>query len=140
MCIPDCYPVLNLHEFSANLHGKSIFSKLDLPMACQEIPVDSEAEDIPKTIVITPFRLCESVAMTYSLCNVRETSQRYIYQASGELEFVFVYIEEILIASLELNEHKRHLCIVFQRLNIIALRIQMPDWSKCDRISWSYYY
>ena len=35
--------------------------------------------------------------------------QRYINSALGDLDFVFVYLDDILIASLSEEEHKQHL-------------------------------
>ena len=53
--IDDKYPVKSLTDFTTNLHGKTIFSKVDLLKGYHQIPV-AEA-DIGKTAVITPFGL-----------------------------------------------------------------------------------
>ncbi|KAJ8361868.1 hypothetical protein AAFF_G00416040 [Aldrovandia affinis] len=55
--IPDRYPVPHVQDFSARLAGKTVFSKVDLIRGYHQVPVN--AEDIPKTAVITPFGLFE---------------------------------------------------------------------------------
>lgn len=87
MTVPARYLVPHLHDFLARLHGKSMFLKLDLQTVYQKILISPE--DIPKTIVITPFQLFEYVVMTYRLRNAGQTFQRYIFQVLGDLEFVF---------------------------------------------------
>lgn len=83
--IPDRYPVPYLLDFSNILHCKKIFSKLDLFMAYNQIPIAKE--DIPKTAVITPFGLFEFTVMTFGLRNASQTFQRYLNQVLGDLNY-----------------------------------------------------
>ena len=55
----DRYPVPNIQEFSSQLAGSAIFSRIDLVKAFHQIPV--HPDDIPKIAIITPFGLFEYV-------------------------------------------------------------------------------
>ncbi|XP_011884092.1 PREDICTED: uncharacterized protein LOC105571234 [Vollenhovia emeryi] len=110
--IPDKYPIPYLHDFTSNLLGKSVFSSLDLFKAYHQIPMAKA--DIPKTAVITPFGLFEFVSMTFGLRNAAQTFQRYIHHALRDLDFAFAYIDDILIASSSMEEHRKHLAWCFK--------------------------
>ena len=51
--VPDRYPVPNVHDLSARLHGCTVFTKLDLVKGYYQVPMNPD--DIPKTCVVTPF-------------------------------------------------------------------------------------
>ena len=53
--IPDPSPVPHIQDFSARLAGQVVFSKADLVRGCHQVLVGQH--DIPKTAVITLFRL-----------------------------------------------------------------------------------
>ncbi|XP_053964376.1 uncharacterized protein K02A2.6-like [Anastrepha ludens] len=73
-------------------------------------------DDIGKTAITTPFGLFEFTHMTFGLRNAAQTFQRLINEVLYGLNFVFVYLDDVCIASASVEEHGNHLRQVLQRL------------------------
>ncbi|BHF80779.1 hypothetical protein SprV_0702390700 [Sparganum proliferum] len=123
---PDRYPVPHLRDFAGAIFGKSVFSKIDLARAFHQIPV--APEDVPKTAVTTPFGLFEFIRMPFGLRNAAQTFQRFIDRVLRGLPFVYAYIDDLLVASRNAEEHKEHLALVFDLLDQFGVVINP---SKC---------
>ena len=63
----DKYPVPNMGDFTGQIEGCSVFSKLDLKNGYLQVPLHSSA--VPKTTVITPFGLYKFLQMPFGLKN-----------------------------------------------------------------------
>ncbi|KAL6419047.1 hypothetical protein ACFW04_014109 [Cataglyphis niger] len=124
--IPNRYPLPYIQAFTADLHGKSIFIKIDLVKAYYQVPVAKE--DIPKTAVTIPFGLFEFLVMPFGLRNAAQTFQRLMNIILSGLDFCFCYLDNILIAFVDEKEHSKHLHTVFNRFKQFGITINL---SKC---------
>ena len=122
----DQYPVRSLQDFTSELQGKKFFSKVDLMKGYHQIPV--APNDIKKTAVITPFGLFIFPRTPFGLKNAGQDFQRLMDEILGDVPRVYVYIDDILIASETLQQHLQDLETVFKSLSENGLVIQR---SKC---------
>lgn len=109
-----CYPVLHFHEFAHAFCCKNVFSIIDLVRAYKQISFIED--DITKTAFTRPLGLSEFPFMSFGLCNAAQTCQRFIDEVLLGLAFLYVYIDDIQIASSLEKEHLQRLHQVFDRL------------------------
>ncbi|GFW57507.1 hypothetical protein TNCV_544161 [Trichonephila clavipes] len=66
--------------------------------------------------------------MQFGLCNAASTFQRFVDEVLRGLNFVYAFIDDILVASTSESEHIQHLRLLFQWLDQYGLYINP---SKC---------
>ena len=126
MTTDDQYPVRTLQDFTSELSGKKYFSKIDLMKGYHQIPVADP--DIKKTAVITPFGLFIFPRTPFGLKNAGQDFQRLMDEILGDIPRVYVYIDDILVASETESQHLEDLDNVFKTLSANGMVVQR---SKC---------
>ena len=121
--VNDSYPLPHIHECTARLAGARIFSKVDMVKGYHQIRVN--VDDIAKTAIPTLFGLFEFTRMPFGLKNAAQTFQRLMDAATSELPGVSVYLDDVLIASATVKEHKAHLrglCEALKKFGLVVNR------------------
>lgn len=68
--------------------------------------------------------------MVFGLCNAVQTFQRFMNQVMAGLNFVFIYLDDVCVASKNLDEHKLHVRLVFERLRKFGfVRMEWFFWA-----------
>ena len=112
--VKDSYSIPFLYDFTENISGSTIFSSIDLFKSYHQIHI--HPEHIAKTAICTPAGNWEFLKISMGLTNAGQTFQRFMNSLFQDLSFVFVYIDDILIFSSSIEEHRAHLRQVFERL------------------------
>ena len=102
-----------MQYFAVNLIGTQVFSKVDLVRAYNKVPMN--ADGIAKTAIVTPFGLFEYLRMPFGLKNAAQTFQRFMENVFRDMQFVYVYLDYILVANSSIQEHCIHLRQQFER-------------------------
>ncbi|KAK3561062.1 hypothetical protein QTP86_026373 [Hemibagrus guttatus] len=112
-----------------HLHGATVFTKLDLRSTYNLIRIHEG--DKWKTAFVTPTGHYEYLVMPYGLVNAPSVSQDFIHELLREFlhKFVLVYIDDILIYSWSLAEHRHHLAEVLKHLREFQLFLKAEKCS-----------
>ena len=122
----DQYPVPHIQDFSGQLQGTRIFSKINLVRGYHQIPV--ARLDVHKTAVIMPFGLYEFLRTPFGLKNAAQAFQHLMDSVCQGLNYLFVYLDDTLMASCTDEEHRSHLAAFFDRLKAHELVLNL---AKC---------
>ncbi|KAK3559209.1 hypothetical protein QTP86_005190 [Hemibagrus guttatus] len=123
------YPLPLVPVALEHLRGVTIFTKLDLRSAYNLIRI--REGDEWKTAFVTPTGHYEYLVMPYGLANARSMFQDFIHEVLREFlhRFILVYIDDILIYSWNLAEHRHHVAEVLECLREFQLFLKAEKCS-----------
>jgi len=126
--VKNRYPLPLIGEMMDRTSGAYWFTKMDLRGAYNLVRM-KEGEEW-KTAFRTKYGLYEYLVMPFGLTNAPATFQAFINNVLREYldEFVVVYLDDILIYSRTLDEHRQHVHAVLKKLAAADLRVS-PDKS-----------
>ena len=98
------------------LHGVSVFSKIDLRSGYHQLKI--KREDRPKSAFRMRYGHYEFIVMPFGLTNASTAFMDMMNRVFHDYldKFVVVFIDDILIYSKSAVEHETHLKLVLQRL------------------------
>ncbi len=114
--VKNTYPLPLMSSAFERLQGASLFTKLDLRNAYHLVRI--REGDEWKTAFNTPRGHFEYLVMPFGLSNSPAVFQALVNDVLRDMvdQFIYVYLDDILIFSSSLQEHVQHVRRVLQRL------------------------
>lgn len=126
----DAYAIPYISMILDRLRNARFLSSIDLKSAYWQIPLDSASKE--KTSFTVPGRgLFQFTRLPFGLHNAPATWQRFVDQALGhDVEpHVFIYLDDIILATPDFESHIRLLKCIFERLAAAGLTVNQE---KCE--------
>ncbi len=123
----DSYPLPRIEDLFATLAGGTIFSKLDLAHAYQQITLDENSQNL--TSINTHKGLFRYHRLPFGVSSAPSMFQRILESLLAGIPRVSVYLDDILVSGINVNDHVQTLQEVFKHLESAALTLKK---SKCQ--------
>jgi hypothetical protein len=110
--INNKYPLPQIEDLFDQMKGDKIFLNIDLRSGYHQLKI--RAEDVPKTTLTTRYGLYEFLVMSFGLTNAPAYFMNLMNKVFMEYldQFVVVFIDDILVYSLNEETHEDHLRLV----------------------------
>ncbi len=125
----DRYLILLIDEVLARIQGSKYLTQLDIIVAFNKLRMSSESEDL--TTFVTFFNVYKYRVMLFELINESAFFQHYINNVLFNClhKFCQTYLNDILIYSKTLKEHRTHVKEVLDKLREVDLQVNID---KCE--------
>ena len=125
----DAYPIPVIAETLAQLKGAKVFTKIDIRQAFHKLRMEASSEDL--TTMTTRFGAFKWKVLPFGLTGGPASWQQFINNVLWEYlnRFCTAYLDNILIYSSNLWEHKEHVRLVLAKLREFGIQ---ADVDKCE--------
>lgn len=126
LTVKDAYPMPLIEGLLSRLDRTKYITSIDLKDAFWQIPLDPESRE--KTAFAVPGRpLYDFVTMPFGLCNAAQSLCRLMDKVIPHQfhDRVFVYLDDLLVASADFEEHLQLLREIAKRLELAGLTINV---------------
>jgi len=125
----DRYPLPLIDETLARIQGSKYLTRLNIIAAFNKLRMHPGSEDL--TTFITSFGSYKYHVMPFGLTNGPASYQHYMNDVLFDYlhQFCQAYLDDIIIYSKTLKEHKRHVRLVLHRLREADLQVNI---NKCE--------
>jgi len=124
----DRYSLSLINETLARIQGSRYLTRLNIIVAFNKLRMHSSSKDL--TIFIISFDFYKYHVMSFELINDSTFYQHYMNDVLFDYlhQFCQIYLDDIIIYSKTLKEHKRHVRLVLHRLRETDLQMNI---NKC---------
>jgi hypothetical protein len=124
----DRYPLPYIEDLLDRLHGGTVFTKLDLASGYHQLRI--HPDDCHKTAFVTPAGIYEWKVIPFGLANAPSAFMRHMHRVLHKhRRYSVVYLDDILIYSRTIAEHKQHVESVLGSLRASGLKL---NGRKCE--------
>ncbi|KAA0060752.1 uncharacterized protein E5676_scaffold451G00440 [Cucumis melo var. makuwa] len=129
LTVRNKYPPPIITDLFDRLHGAKYFSKLDLRSGYYQVRIPEGDE--PKTTCVTRYGVFEFLVMPFGLTNAPATFYTLMNMVFHEYldKFVVVYLDNIVVYSTTMKEHRDHLQKIFLKLKENQLYVKREKCS-----------
>lgn len=133
LTVKDSFPLPHIDDLLDSLGGARWFSTLDAASGYWQVPLADDA--IEKTGFVCKYGTYEWLVTPFGLTSAGETYQRMMTTILAPFigDFVYVFIDDVIVWSRTLEEHVEHLRKVFEVCNNVNLRLRREKCSFARR-------
>ena len=115
------FPLPKISDLLQKLEGFRYATAIDLSMGYYHIPLDEESQALCTTIL--PWGKYKYLRLPMGIKNAPDIFQQVMQELLGDLDFVRVYLDDILITSSgDLTDHLAKLDVTLERLTTAGFR------------------
>ena len=117
----DSNPMPNIEEALLDLSESKVYSKLDLTKGFYQISLDTNSRE--KTAFVLKDKLYQFKRLPFGLTNAPIAFQQMMQEVLKGFNFVKIFLDDVIIFSESIQQHKDHLRLVLKRIRDANLRL-----------------